>query len=219
MENTIPPEAFSEIIKELERQPLAVNKHRIKSGVGRSQAFGIVNRRCLAPDYSRNCWTRPALYYHLLEFGKKYVDLSFNSITVNQNYKAEPHRDKNNIGNSYLVAFGSYTGGELELLEGDRKGVYNINCKPIKDNFSKVLHSVKDFEGDRYSLVYYWFDNKKLPTLPIGSVKIDNGKHYFYRGDVKITRKQGLPHVLKGRKVPKVSGITKEIKEVVITFD
>jgi len=220
MENAIPAERFNEIIKELERQPLAVNKYRMKSGTGRSQAFGVVNRRCLAPDYSRNCWTRPYLYHLLLEFGKEFVDLSFNSITVNQNYKAEPHRDKNNRGESYLVAFGSYTGGELELLEGDRKGVYNINCKPIKDDFSKVLHSVKDFEGNRYSLVYYTFDNKRMPTdLPPGSVKQEKGKYYFYRGDKKIIRKEGLPHVLKGRKVPKVSGIIKEIKDVILSFD
>ena len=218
--DTIPEEAFSDIIKELERQPLSINEYRLKSGTGRSQAFGIVNRRCLAPDYSRNCWTRPKLYHHLLEFGKQYVDLSFNAITVNQNYKAEPHRDKNNKGDSFLVAFGDYTGGELEILEGERKGLYNINRSPIKDNFSKVLHSVKDFSGNRYSLVYYNFDNKRLlDTLPIGTVKIEDNKYYFYRGDKKITRKEGLPHCLKGRKKDSISGIIKEVRDLTIVFD
>jgi hypothetical protein len=221
MENTIPPEAFSGIIKELERQPLAINEYRLKSGSGRSQAFGIVNRRNLPPDYSRNCWCRPYLYHLLLEFGKQYVDLSFNAITVNQNYKAEPHRDKNNVGESYLVAFGTYTGGELEILEGERQGTYNINRVPIKDDFSKVLHSVKDFTGNRYSLVYYNFSNKRLPSLPPPSVKEEGGKYYFYRGDKKITRKEGLPHNLKGKKKDKeiIVGIIKENKEVVISFD
>ena len=222
MTNTIQlkEEAFSDIIKELERQPLAINEYRLKSGSGRSQAFGLVNRRNLPPDYSRNCWCRPYLYHLLLEFGKQYVDLSFNSITVNQNYKAEPHRDKNNKGDSYLVAFGSFSGGELEILEGDRTGVYNINRTPIKDDFSKILHSVKDFTGNRYSLVYYWFDNKRLPLdIPPASVKQEGDKYFFYRGDKKITRKEGLPHNLKGRKVVKMTGIIKEMKEVVISFD
>jgi hypothetical protein len=71
MTNTIPEDAFVEIIKELERQPLAINEYRLKSGSGRSQAFGIVNRRNLPPDYSRNCWCRPYLYHLLLEFGKQ----------------------------------------------------------------------------------------------------------------------------------------------------
>jgi len=220
MNNIIPESAFEEIKKELERQPLSINEYRLKAGTGRSQAFGIVNRRCLAPDYSRNCWTRPKLYYHLLEFGKQYVDLSFNAITVNQNYKATPHKDKNNSGDSFLVAFGDYTGGELELLEGERKGVYNINRNPIKDDFSKVLHSVKDFSGNRYSLVYYNFVNKRLSSdLPKPSVKIENNKYYFYRGDTKVTRKEGLPHCLKGRKKDSISGIIKEVRDLTIVFD
>ena len=220
MENIVPEEAFSEIIKELEKQPLAINEYRLKSGSGRSQCWGIVNRRNLPPDYSRLCWLRPKLYYHLLEFGEKYVDLSFNAITVNQNYKADPHRDKNNIGNSFLVAFGDYTGGELEILEGESVGVYNINRTPIIENFSKVLHCVKDFKGNRYSLVYYNFENKRLdPNLPLGSVKMEGSKYYFYRGDKKITRAEGLPHNLKGKKKKDTTSIIKEDKEVVISFD
>lgn len=218
--NTIPPEAFNDIIKELERKPLATNTRRAKSGVGRSQAFGIVNRRNHKPDYCRNCWLRPLLYHYLLEFGNKYVDLSFNCITINQNYQAQPHRDNNNKGDSFLVAFGDYTGGELEILEGEKKGVYNINKQPIKYDFSKVLHSVKDFTGNRYSLVYYLFDNKKIPLdLPTASVKEEDGKYYFYRGDQKITKKEGLPHSNKGKKSDKLIGIIKEIKDVVISFD
>ena len=219
MTNIIPESAFSAIQKELERQPLAINEYRLKSGSGRSQVFGVVNRRNLAPDYSRNCWLRPYLYKLLIDFGSQYVDISYNAITVNQNYKAEPHRDKNNKGNSFLVAFGDYTGGELEILEGKNKGVYNINRTPIKDDFSKVLHSVKEFQGNRYSLVYYQFENKRLTELPPPSVKEEDGKYYFYRGDVKINKKEGLPHNLKGKKKQEKVSIVIEKKDVVISFD
>jgi hypothetical protein len=49
----IPKEAFKDIVEELQKRPLAVNKYRDKAGVGRSQTFGLVNRRCLPVDHSR----------------------------------------------------------------------------------------------------------------------------------------------------------------------
>jgi hypothetical protein len=214
----IPQEAFTEIIKELERQPLPENKYRNKSGAGRSQAFGLTNRRCLPPDYSRNCWTRPYLYKLLLDFGKEYVDLSFNAITVNQDYQAQPHRDKGNKGESFLVAFGEYENGELNILEGDLSGSYNIRHNPIKTDFSKVLHSVSDFSGHRYSLVYYTL--KKDVILPPPSVRLINNKYFFYRGEEKIDKKSGLPHPLRHPKThEKLSGIKKESKNIILTFD
>ena len=83
MSQEIPAEAFSDILLELERQPLQENMYRDKAGAGRSQAFLIVNRRCLPPDYSRQCWLRPKLLYLLKEFADKYVTLPYNAITVN----------------------------------------------------------------------------------------------------------------------------------------
>ena len=193
----IPHSVFQPIIDELERQPLEQNAYRIKAGEGRSQAFGVVNRRCLPPDASRQNWKRPYLYKLLLDFGEKYVDISYNSITINQNYRASKHYDKHNNGVSFLVAFGSYTGGDLLIHEGDLAGAHNIWCKPIKANFSEVLHSVDMFIGNRYSIVYYMFDFPDMPSLPKFSVKEENGRYYFYRGDEKITN--GLPHPLRGR--------------------
>lgn len=198
---SIPREAFDEIYQELKRRPIGKNEYRLMSGSGRSQAFGIVNKRSMPPDYSRQNWLRPKLYKLLLDFGQKYVDISYNSITVNQNYAADKHYDKNNIGNSYLVAFGDYHGGELEIHEGDLSGVHDIAYKPIRGDFSKMLHSVREFDGERFSLVYYTFArNGVIPSLPPCSVREENGEYFFYRGDVKITKENGLPHPLRGRK-------------------
>jgi len=215
MQSQIDSSEFDAIINELRTKPLQINEYRLKSGSGRSQAFGIVNRRCLPPDYSRQNWIRPYLYHLLLEFGKKFVPISFNSIIVNQNYKSDPHRDKNNKGNSFLVAFGSYTGGELKILEGDLSGNYNINCTPIITDFSKVLHSVEDFVGDRYSLVYYYFETSRSIPLPPSSVRKEGTKWFFYRGEEKITKKQGLPHPLRRKRL---IGVILEEKEVQIDF-
>lgn len=199
----IPKEAFDEIFNELKHKPLDKNEYRTLSGAGRSQAFGIVNKRSLAPDYSRQNWLRPKLYKHLLDFGAKYVDISWNSITVNQNYKADKHRDKSNIGESWLVGFGDYTGGRLLIHEGDLSGAHDIRYRPIKYDFKKHLHSVEDFDGERFSLVYYTFARKGVvPSLPPPSVREEGGIYHFYRGDEKITKKNGLPHPLRNRKKP-----------------
>jgi len=204
---------FSEIVKELERQPITINKYRNVAGDGRSQAFGVVGRRGLPPDYSRQCWLRPYLYKLLLDFGSKHITHPFTSITVNQNYKAAPHKDKGNVGLSTVVAFGEYEGGTLEIFEGEKKGVWDVKHQPITTDFSKALHSVRDFTGNRYSLVYY--TSKKSEGLPPGSVREVDGKWAFFRGEEQV---KGLPHPLKGRKKG-LGNIIREEKEVILSFD
>ena len=197
----IPSTAFDEIIQELESRPLSVNRYRVKSGEGRSQAFLVVGRRNLPPDYSRLCWTRPKLLKHLLDFADKYVDISYNAITVNQNYKTLPHYDRHNIGDSYLVGFGDYTGGDLIIHGSDLSGNHNVRHKPIVANMSKLLHSTDSFEGNRYSLVFYQYHLSNKPiNLPKPSVRFEEEEYRFYRGDEWIKKNVGLPHNLKGIK-------------------
>ena len=183
------------IEEELERLPISLNKYRVSAGAGRSQAFGVVGRRGEPTDYSRQNWLRPYLYKLLLDFGAAHVPFPFTSITVNQNYKSLPHKDKGNIGDSFLIAFGDYTGGELEIHEGEMTGLYTIKNTPVITDFSKVTHSTKDFTGNRYSLVFYTAKNSE--GLPPPSVRMVDGKWLFYRGDVVC---KSLPHPLLGRK-------------------
>jgi hypothetical protein len=200
---TLTDSDFIAIETELRRLPLDINAYRVKSGLGRTQAFGVVGRRSMAPDYSRNCWTRTYLYKLLLDFGKKHVtDISWNAITVNQDYQAEKHRDKHNLGPSYLVAFGNYEGGSLVIHEGDLSGEHNICHQPIITDFSKIFHSVNDFIGTRYSLVYYNYDlswKGEVVKLPPPYIEYNNDKWNFFRG-TELIGKEGLPHPLKGRK-------------------
>lgn len=191
----IPESAFTALFNDLTERPLAVNEYRARAGAGRSQTFGVVGRRCLKPDYSRQNWLRPYTYKLLKEFADQYVDISWNAITVNMNYQAAPHRDRHNIGKSFLVAFGEYSGGELEIHEGESSGLWDIRHQPIVMDFSKVLHSVKSFEGKRYSLVFYWYDMKDT-VVPPCSVRNVNGVWRFFRGEEMILPKKGLPHPL-----------------------
>jgi len=220
MTTNIPPEAFQDILEELRRRPITVNKYRNKSGDGRSQAFGLVNRRCLPVDYSRQNWLRPKLLFHLQEFAKKYVPIPWTSITVNQNYQSLPHYDKGNLGESYLVGFGSYTGGDLKIHEGDISGNHCIWCKPIIADFSKIKHSTEVFTGERYSLVFYVLKPTKMPTepLPKGEAVLEDGKYVFKRGNQIITPKTGLPHPLRNRKKTTTS-ITKDTGDFEVSFE
>ena len=219
MTTIVPQEAFEEILKELERLPISINKYRDIAGTGRSQSFGLVNRRCLPVDYSRQNWLRPKLLYFLQEFAEKYVDIPWTSITVNDNYQAGKHRDKGNSGESFLVAFGPYTGGELKIYEGDLSGCHNINCRPIKADFSKIYHSVEPFQGHRYSLVFYTLKSNKMPKepLPEGKAYYEEGKYVFKRGGKVITPKEGLEHPLRNRK--KNSMIVKRSGSFTVSFE
>lgn len=197
----IPEEAFSGLLTEIRRRSLDLNAYRVKSGKGRTVSFGIVCKRCVPPDYSRQCWRRPYLYKLLLDFAEQYVSIPWNAVTVNQNYAATPHYDNHNIGDSYLVAFGNYEGGELKFHEGEKEGLWNVRHSPMIHDFAKTLHSAQPFTGERYSLVFYQYKDARWPIVvpPATVVEVD-GEWVFKRGDELIYPTGGLPHPRKGKK-------------------
>jgi len=124
--------AFQPLIEHLSKHNIPINKYRKGVGIGRSQCFGMVRKRSLAPDLSRCSWMDPRLHYLLMKFALVNMPpgFTFTSVQVNDSYMCEAHFDKHNRGNSYIVAFGSYTGGELVLKEPQDKE-YNIRHRPI----------------------------------------------------------------------------------------
>jgi hypothetical protein len=198
---SIPPSEFAPLLDNLTAYPLPMNRYRTTAGEGRSQVFGIVNKRSAGPpDYSRQCWLRPVTYSLLLDFADKWIDISWNAITVNVNYRAAPHRDRGNRGLSTLVAFGDFTGGELEFHEGDLSGTHDVRYKPLTHDFSKDVHSVTRFQGQRMSLVFYWCHTRGV-SHPPPSVRDEDGTLVFYRGEERITKANGLPHPLRKPKL------------------
>jgi len=100
------------------------------------------------------------------EFGEH--GFGWTSINVNANYAGALHRDANNEGPSFIKAFGSFTGGQLNYWGDDNKaeGTVESLCKPadkstLDINKNLLLfdgnrgHSVEDFQGERFSLVYF----------------------------------------------------------------
>ena len=183
----------------LRRHPIANNKYRLKVGEGRSQTIGIVGKRCMAPDISRTTWNSPLLFSLLMEWASENVPIPFTSIQINDNYHCVPHYDKGNIGDSYIIGFGDYTGGELKLWDtGELVDIRN----GFVFNGSERKHSTEPWVGRRFSLVFHTVKTDK--SLEDYLVKEIDGKYWvydilndaYYRGNI------GLPHPLKGRKVP-----------------
>ena len=83
------------------------------------------------------------------------------------------HRDANNEGPSFIKAFGDFKGGQLNYWGDDNKAEGSVEtCCEAKDkvtmDISKQLllfdgnrgHSVENFKGNRYSLVYFKADKR-----------------------------------------------------------
>jgi hypothetical protein len=92
----------------------------------------------------------PEIYTELQNIGNHY-QFVFKSIQVNKNLVCPPHKDKKNVGNSLLVSFGEYTGGEI-IVNGIE---YNAFKKPIIFNGAELEHYNKEFKGTKYSLVFF----------------------------------------------------------------
>jgi hypothetical protein len=136
-----------------------------------------------------------------MEFAKKHVPIPFTSIQVNQNLQCAEHLDKNNIGQSYIIAFGEFDGGELTI--GNYR--HNIKYRPLLFDGSKERHRTEVFRGKRYSLVFHtlkpkagWGPIKSL--FDYEAIK-QNGQWVIKCSDGKIlTKKIGLPHILQKKK-------------------
>ena len=97
----------------------------------------------------------------LLENGMKLInsyDPKFDCSTIqfNKNYKVKKHIDSNNVGESYIIGLGSYSGGELIVYDEQDEPTYvNINHRFYKFNGSKYWHETADFIGERITLVFF----------------------------------------------------------------
>ena len=196
--------AFKDLRAHLTDHSIQINKYRKGVGDGRSQCFGIVRKRSLAPDLSRCSWNDPKLHYLLMKFAREHITIPFTSIQVNDSLKCAAHKDRHNIGESYIVAFGDFEGGEL-IIENKE---YNIRHRPVLFDGSKLSHSTKEFKGRRWSLVFHTQEApSKFPAIRQLSdyeAVYRDGQYViaWYRDGLPteyLHKKNGLDHPLKGR--------------------
>ena len=149
---------FTKIYQMLERINLFKNSGRMnRNGFPsyRGGVFGYTRARFQRKsgelyDISHLSRKYPEIYEELQNIGNHYQFL-FKSIQVNKNLVCPRHRDKKNVGDSLLVSFGIYTGGEIIVNDIE----YNAYEKPIIFNGALLEHYNKEFQGTKYSLVFY----------------------------------------------------------------
>ena len=67
----------------------------------------------------------------------------------------------NNVGESYIIGLGDYSGGELIVYDSNDNPKYiDINHKFYKFNGSEFYHEVSDFIGTRITLVFFKLGEK-----------------------------------------------------------
>jgi hypothetical protein len=110
--------------------------------------------------------SKSAKYKPLLEKGLELMksydpDFECTSIQFNKNYRIAKHIDGNNVGESYILGIGSYSGGELIVYdENDKPKYIDINHKFYKFNGSQFYHETADFIGDRITFVFFKLGGK-----------------------------------------------------------
>lgn len=145
---------------------------------GGSMLYGTTWKKYLSPTKNRTQSPWKNLYYTKVvdlhpeldsifkEFASIYFpDFSYDQVQMNKNYPCGPHKDSKNIGESVLVCFGDYIGGETCIKFGDKDyetEVFDGKSSWIMFDGSKYLHWVRPFEGNRYSLVFFKNNKKKV---------------------------------------------------------
>tara|TARA_R110002126_G_C10168017_1_gene473517 strand:- start:40 stop:513 length:474 start_codon:yes stop_codon:yes gene_type:complete len=152
-----------EILKNF-NYPKNTNRNNIKIGDEIYRGF------CLGLIYSWRTKTKQnhrrlkmKKYIYLFDETKKYFlnnspepDFKYTTIQYNSNHKCKKHKDKNNIGDSYIIGLGEYSGGRLIIYdENDNPKYIDINNKFYKFNGSQYYHETEDFIGDRHTLVFF----------------------------------------------------------------
>ena len=106
--------------------------------------------------------TRDKKYKGLFKETKKLMKIKdpkfkFTSIQYNKNNRAKRHKDSKNVGISYIIGLGNYTGGELNIFDENEKNrvKHDIKNKFYKFNGSIYPHETVAFKGERYTLVFY----------------------------------------------------------------
>jgi len=85
-------------------------------------------------------------------------------IQINRNWWSPAHFDSGNVGSSWIVGLGDYTGGETSVDYKTHIEKYDIKNKFVKFDGSKYLHWTEKFEGKRYSLVFYTHKKSNVYT-------------------------------------------------------
>jgi hypothetical protein len=136
--------------------------HCVKTGTtdqkdARQVCFGKVKYKGTIQEssYSKKY---PHMFYLFKKFiNSHYPSFKFRSVYVNKNTVCKKHLDSKNVGESLLVGFGKYTGGQTMLYtqSDDKPKSFHIKTNSLIFNGSEIPHKSEPFKGTRYSLVFF----------------------------------------------------------------
>jgi len=143
--------------------PKRVSTSKRKNTTGmKTIIFGLVKYRVKYKDKPTHGISRftnlyPEIYDELNTIIKQiYPDFTYTTIQVNHNGVIDYHTDTNNLGDTVILSFGEYTGGNLIIKNNNIEIEYNMNCNSIRFDASLVLHKVNnDIIGNKFSLIYF----------------------------------------------------------------
>jgi len=88
----------------------------------------------------------------LLTLAKLYIpDFRFSSIQINKNFNSSVLHVDNNIGPSFTLSVGDFTGGQLYV---HKKGLLTTKERLVRFN-GQNAHIVLPYEGKRYSFIFF----------------------------------------------------------------
>jgi len=147
------PSIFEPLLLAYQRHKIPIYGERRNSGKGQSQSIGILSRRNYGIGESRNNEKFADILVEARKLAKIICpEINYTTMMLNVNYEAAPHRDKNNIGASCVVAFGDFEGGKIKISDTE----YDIRYRPLVFEAANNTHSVNSISsGTRYSIVFF----------------------------------------------------------------
>ena len=142
------------VIRTEDRETLKTNQ-----GKPYCQSF-IFGQNMKDPNGKMSWWSTeyPNQYVVLQETATKYVpEFSYTHITLNRNLRCKRHRDKGNLGPSFIAGFGPFKGGALivEREGGGGEREFDVRSKLVSFNGATQAHETKPYTGERFTVVYY----------------------------------------------------------------
>jgi len=123
--------------------------------------FGITRARFSGRvGLSRDTMRNPKVWEFLQAIP---VPIEWNSIQINKNLVCPKHKDKNNVGTSYIISFGNYEGGDL-VIEGVE---HDTRTGLIFNGYEREHWNNPITSGTKYSVIFYKnkYSDKIYPNL------------------------------------------------------
>jgi hypothetical protein len=157
----LPEQEFSNLLQILSKItiPKIKKDNRMNFDESRYACLGVIRARKTGKT-GLSAWSKkyPELWQEIQRIGsllrgRDGMPFLYTSVHLNHNVVAGKHLDKGNVGDSILVGFGNYAGGEICLESGE---VELIRYRPVCFNGSAVIHwNTPITSGNKYSLVFY----------------------------------------------------------------